>query len=76
MMPRRLFSMTQGMQSNNYYEDDPHAHDLPTHYSEEGPWQGNLKGAPKSAPVPVRTVKYAAQNYQIHNLKEKRTLKD
>ena len=74
-MPRRLFSTTQGMQSNNYYEDDPHTHELPNHYFEEGPWQGNLKGAPKSVPVPVRTVKYTAQNYQIRDLKEKDPLK-
>ena len=48
MTPRRLFSTTQGIQSSNYYKNDPHTHGLPNQYFEDGPWQGNLKGGPES----------------------------
>ena len=75
MMPRRLFSTTLGMQSNNYYEDNPHTHELPNQYFEEGPWQGNLKGVPENAPAPVCTGKYTVQDYQIRDLKEKDPVK-
>ena len=75
MKPRRLFPTTQGIQSNNYWEDNPHTHELPNQYFEEGPWQENLKGVPERVQPPVRTVKYAVQDYQIHDLKEKDPLK-
>ena len=44
MTPRRLFSTTQGIQSNNYYKNDPHTHGLPNQYFEEGPLAGKPQG--------------------------------